>query len=205
MRDEAHTSYVETTFRSRSQSGADGDWTPTLQDSRSRAPTAVHRSGRPSPRTRTSSRPTGSRLRAPTSASRDGRPPPLPRTSSRPTGIVRSRAPTSASLDLAVPRRFRARPLVPRAVVRARPLQHIWPPHATRAHVSRPTGSRSRAPTSAPRGGRPSPRTRTSSCPTGSRSRASTEAPGGGRPPRHARTCPHPTGSVLARPVSTSR
>ena len=48
---------------------------------------------------------------------------------------------------------------------------------------TRPTGSRSRAPTSASRGGRHPPRTRTSTRPTGSRSRAPTSASRGGRHP----------------------
>ena len=46
---------------------------------------------------------------------------------------------------------------------------------------ARPTGSRSRAHTSALRGGRTQPRTRTSASPTGSRSRAPTSAPRAGR------------------------
>ena len=85
----------------------------------------------------------------------------------------------------AAPRRERARRLVPRAAVRARPLQHleVAAPRRARARPARPTGSRSRAPTSASRGGRPSPRTRTSPRPTGSRSRAPTSAPRGGRAP----------------------
>ena len=62
----------------------------------------------PSPRTRTSPRPTGSRSRAPTSASRSGRPPPR-----------------------------RARVLVPRAVVLAQPFRvSRWPPLAAHQHVS---------------------------------------------------------------------
>ena len=86
----------------------------------------------------------------------------------------------------------RARVRVPRALVRARPLQHLPPgnhvPSQSRACTCpRPTGSRFRAtrPFAAPGGGRPPPRTRTSTRRTGSRSHAPTSAPRGDRhPPR---------------------
>ena len=101
-----------------------------------------------------------------------------------------------------------ARPLVPRACIRARPraprggrpsprmhtsscptgpvlarpLQLLDVAALRRvAHVHLSTGS-SRAPTSAPRGGHSTPRARTCPRPTGSRSRAPTSAPRGGRP-----------------------
>ena len=69
----------------------------------------------------------------------------------------------------------------------------------------RPTGSRSRAPTSAPRGGRPPPLPSTSPRPTGSRSRAPISAPRGGRPSPPTRTSPRPTGIFSRAHFSTSR
>ena len=129
-------------------------------------------------------------------------------------------------LEVAALRRVRARPLVPRAAVLARPLQHLevaalrqhahvliptQPFSRAHQHVSasrtspRPTGSRSRAPTSAPRGGRPPPRSRTSTRPTGSRSRAPTSASRGGRAPPRSRTCTRPTGSRSRAPTSAPR
>ena len=71
---------------------------------------------------------------------------------------------TSRSRRATAPRGGRARPpharqLVPRAAVRARPLQHLEVAAICRARArpSCSTGSRSRAPTSASRGGRPPP------------------------------------------------
>ena len=156
------------------------------------------------------------RSRAPTSAHRGGRP--SPRTCTLvPRAVVRARP--LQRLEVAAPRRERARVLVPRAAVLARPLQHIEVAarRRIRARPPRPTGIRSRAPTSAPRGGRPSPRAHvrlfhgqpfsrahfssrggrdpprctSSPRPTGSRSRAPTSAHRGGRPTPHPRSSSH--------------
>ena len=62
------------------------------------------------------------------------------------------------------------------------------------------TGIRSRAPTSASRGGRTSPRARTAR-PTGSRSRAPTSEPRGGRPSPRTCTSLFPRAAVRARPL----
>jgi hypothetical protein len=195
--------------------------------SRSRAPTSAPRGGRPSPRTSTSTRPTGSRSRAPTSAPRGGRPSPRSRTSLVPRAAVLARP--LQHLEVAALAAYthvlsshgqpfsrahfstsRWPPSAAYAHVssshgqpfsRAHFSTSRWPPFAAYAHVPRPTGSRSRAPTSAPRGGRPPPRARTSTRPTGSRSRAPTSAPRGGRP-RRARARPLvPRAAVLARPL----
>ena len=65
----------------------------------------------------------------------------------------------------------------------------------------RPTGSRSRAPTSAPRGDRASPSPCTSPCPTDSRSSVPTSALRGGRPSPRTCTSPCPTGSRSRAPT----
>ena len=149
-------------------------------------------------RARPSPRSTGSRSRAPTSAPRGGRPAPRSRahfsTSSSFHGQSFSRA-------LSIYRRVSARPLVPRGG---------RPPHlevaARRADVARcSTGSRSRAPTSAPRGGRPSPRIRARLRPTGSRSRAPTSAPRGGHPSPRSCTSTRSTGNSPRATPSTPR
>ena len=136
-----------------------------------------HQGGRHTPRKRTSTRPTGSRSRAPTSAPRGGRPSPREHVR-RPTG---SRAHFSSSAHFASTARG-------------------WPPSPRSRTSPCPTGSRSRAPTSAPQGGRHTPRQRTSPRSTGSRSRAPTSAPRGGRAPPRSR------GNVTSRwPRSCAR
>ena len=70
---------------------------------------------------------------------------------------------------------------------------------------TRPTGIRSRALISTPRGRRASPRTRTSARPTGSRSRAPTSASRGGPETPPTRTSARPTGSRSRAPTSTPR
>jgi len=201
---------------------------------------------------------TGSRSRAPTSAPRGGRPR-APRARARlpvPRAAVLARP--LQRLEVAALRRVRARQLVPRAAVLARPLQDLEVAALRRAQARPrvPRAVRSRAPTSAPRGGRPtprsctctslshgqpfsrahfstsrwppSPRTCTCTCPTGSRCRAPTAGPRGGRPsprrstsprqshgqpfsrshfstsrwpPRRGSTCLSPRAVVLARPL----
>ena len=119
----------------------------------------------------------------------------------RPRASVRARPRT---LEVTALRRLRARVLVPRAADGARPHQHLGmtvPPRIrTRTHLD--TGSRSRAPISAPRSGRATPRASTSPHYMGSRSRAPTEGPPGGRSSPRASTCPRPTGSRSRAPAA---
>ena len=77
--------------------------------------------------------------------------------------------------------------------------------HSQNGACPGPTDIRSRAPTAAPQGARPSPHTSTCSRPTGSRSRAPTAAPRGDRPKPRTCTCPCPTGSRSRAAPSTPR
>ena len=95
---------------------------------------------------------------------------------------------------------------VPRAAVRGRPLKHLEVPVVRRnSTCTRPTGSRSRAPTAAPRDARRMPPPSTSCSSTGSRSRATTEAPGSLHLSPPPRTSPRPTANRLRATPSTLR
>ena len=151
---------------------------PHPKGSRSRAPTAASRGGRPAPRTCTCICTTARHSCAPTGAPRDALPSPPPRMYSCSTGS-RSCAPTAA------PRGARASP----------------PPST----CPRPTHSRSIAPTAAPRGARPVPPPRTLPSSTDIRSCAPTAAPRGARPTPLTCTCNCPSNSRSCAHCITSR
>ena len=203
-------------------------------------PTSAPRGGRPTPPTRTSSRPRTPAIARPLQHLRDGRPSPYPRTSSRPTSS-RSRAPTSAPrggvrcADAHVrpshgqsfarahfntsrwpPFAASARLLAPRAVVFARPPQHLEVA-ALRAFVPRlliPREILPRSAASTPRDLHSSQRQRTETVVRQSTSSAQTRACSGirarghriDRPPApSARSRPPPARMPLLTARSTAR
>ena len=100
--------------------------------------------------------------------------------------------------------RVRARAFVYGASVAARPPERLEVARLSGSRRSRrPTDIRSRAPTLTSRGGRASPRPRTSSCSTGTCSNANISAPSGGRRRRRARV--HVPRTPVRAPTSTPR
>ena len=102
--------------------------------------------------------------------------------------------------------------VVPRAPVLTRPLQHLQvasvehpfcaPLQQVPSLLTRPTGTRSDAPTAAPPGALPAPRTRTCPRSTGTRSDAPTAAPPGALPAPRQSTCSSSTGTRSDAPTA---